>query len=287
MFSYFQDPRYRQERILWVIVIPLMLLALAGVGILMVLKLRSFDKEKARPPLPPNPPAQASPESRPSNIRKEDKKEEPTPTPLPENPSEIIALAVIALQSGKLEDAQALIEKVDLDKAGSSLGWELSGLLKESAGDKKSAHDIYSRGIAATSAANLYYHRAVLNRESGAFEQAAEDFDQAAKRNTTDIVISNERLLFLIQIGRGRQASEEIEQLNARTKKAGTNGWIFAQCGLALTEGDYQRGGQFLASAKQVVDPRIFEQMLKNTVISSHMTQPEIMPFYIRNMGKQ
>ncbi len=259
------------------VVLPLTLLALAGVGIMVIVKERSFEEPVQAPPAQQKPTV----EIRPAEI----KKAEPTPAPEPQTPTEIIAVAVSAFQTGNFERANNLLSRVDLEKAGAPLGWELAGLLSENAKDDKEAYRIYSRGISSMPTASLYYRRALLNRDNGDQELAMKDFDEAIRRAPTDIVISNERLLFLIRIGRGKQAREELETSSRTPGRAEASNWIFAQCALAMEDGNYKQAAVLLTEAKQAVDPRIFEMILKNTVISSHMAQPEVMPFYIRNIG--
>jgi len=266
---------------MWAVVLPLTLLALAVVGIMAVIKMRSFEEPTEPRQARHMPEGIAKAESHPAGIRKA----VPTPTPAPKTPTEIISAAVSSFQTGNYELATSLLASVDLDKDGSSLGWELAGLLSENVKNREEAYKIYSRGISMAPSASLYYRRALLNRENGEPEAAVKDFESAIQRAPADIVISNERLLFLIRIGRGRQVQEELKRFTASPGKADARSWIFAQSALAMEDGHYARAAQLLAEAKRAVDPRIFEVILKNTVISSHMAHPEVMPFYIRNIS--
>lgn len=259
------------------VVLPLTLLALVGVGVMAIVKQRSFEESVQATPAQRKPAEKAAPASGPAEIKKAE------PSPPPQTPTETIAAAVSMFQTGNFERAGTLLSGVDLDKAGSSLGWELAGLLSENSRNREEAYKIYSRGISATPSASLYYRRALLSRGNGDPEPAMRDFDEALHRAPADIVISNERLLFLIQIGRGQQARGELEIRNPGKQDA--SGWIFALAALAMEDGHYGRAAQLLAEAKRAVDPRIFELILKNTVLSSHMSHPEVMPFYIRNIG--
>lgn len=263
---------------MWAIALPLTLLALVVVVLIAIAKQHSFEESTATPRAQPSPTQKDTAKRRPAEIEKAE-------SPPPQTPTEIIAAAVSSFQTGNVELSNKLLAAVDLDKAGSSLGWELAGLLSENANNREEADKIYSHGIVAVPTAGLYYRRALLNRETGDPEVVLKDFDAAIHRAPADIVISNERLLFLIRIGRGRQVHEELEKFHGNPGKADARSWIFAQSALAMEDGNYARAAQLLTEAKRAVDPRIFEMMLKNTVISSHMTHPEVMPFYIRNIS--
>ena len=266
---------------MWAVVFPLTLLALVIVFVMAIAKQRSFEEPAKAPPAQQNPTEQAR-----ADIRStENKKVEPTPVPAPQTPTEIIAAAVSSFQTGNIERANNLLARVDLDKAGSQLGWELAGLLSENAKNRDEAIKIYSRGISAVPTASLYYRRALLNSVNEDPELAMKDFDEAIRRAPTDIVISNERLLFLIRIGRSMQVREEMENNSRNPGKTDASNWIFAKCALAMEDGNYKLAAELLAEARRAVDPRIFELILKNTAISSHMAHPEVMPFYIRNIS--
>ena len=95
-------------------------------------------------------------------------------------------------------------------------------------------------------------------------------------------VFSNERILLLIQMGRKAQAGAEMKALSDRGGEA--DGWIFGFCGMALEKGDCGQAKNLLGIGKRTVAPEVFEQMLKNPVISRHQSRPEIMPFFFSNI---
>ena len=271
---YFIDPRYRENRIRMVILLPIALLGLGGIGVLLVVQhgrddsnakdlllLRDMTLEPVPGSVPPAAPAVASAGSR-NNIEG----------------------AVLAFRSGDQEGARKILAGIDLEKTGSPFGWELAGLMREREGDKKAALDYYSRGIALMPSEGLYYRRALIHRESGEFESALGDMNRAMALAPADIVISNERILLLVQMGRKDQAGEELKALNVLGNEA--SGRIFALCGIALENGDFSQGGNLLALGKKAVAAQVFEQMLKNPVISRYQGRPEIMPFYISNMAR-
>ena len=208
----------------------------------------------------------------------------PAQEEVPDSPDKIIKEAVRVFLAGEKDRASQLMAGVDLAQAASPPAWELAGMLKEDAGDRQAAMDIYSRGIAATPSEGLFYRRAVLHRASGEFDLALADMDRATASPPVHHLLSNERLLLLIQMGRQDQAQAELKALNARN--ADPNAWVFGLCGMALQNGEYQEAGRLLASAKQSADPTVFQQILKNPVLSRHQTRPELMPFYFSNLSK-
>ena len=193
-----------------------------------------------------------------------------------------IAAAVKIFMSGDRPGARDLLSGVDLVKANSAPAWELAGLLKEFEGDNKAAEDYYTRGIGLTPTGGLFYRRAVLRRTAGNFPQSLEDMDRAEKMMPENPVFSNDRILLLIQMGRKAQAGAEMKALSDRGGEA--DGWIFGFCGMALEKGDCGQAKNLLGIGKRTVAPEVFEQMLKNPVISRHQSRPEIMPFFFSNI---
>lgn len=276
---------------MWVIGLPLSLVFLLGV-LAVVLGLPqhlSIQEAKPVPAAESTHPAIQTPASAPKDPPPAPKKEEPLPSVAPETPATHIEQARAYFLSGNLTAARGELAGVDLDQARSPLGWEMAGLLKEADGDTAAAMELYSKGLTIGPSERLYYHRALLYRANGDLELALEDMDRAAAIDPDNIVTSNERLLLMIQMGRKEQAREELSalSLSARQSQADSGAWIFALCGLALENGEYVRGGDFLGQGKNLVNISTFEQMLKNPVISRHMTRPEIMPFYITNLSSQ
>ena len=281
MWEYFNDRRYRQHRILMAIMVPTVLLALAGVGGLVYLQEKhqrlaaeesppvpAPRKEAARPGAPPKAAPSATPEA--------------TPGAAPAAPDKRIENAVLAFRTGDRDGARKLMAGVDLDKAGMAPGWELAGLLAERDGNKKAAADFYSRGIAAVPSVGLYYRRAALHRANGEFDPSLDDFNRAIALDPSDIVLSNSRLLLLIQMGNKKQATEEMKALNDLGTDGG--GRLFALCGVLLEGGEFTQAASVLEAGKKVVPREIFEQMLNDPVLSRHQGRPQIMPFYIINL---
>ena len=203
----------------------------------------------------------------------------------PDTPDKIAMKATSAFLSGEKDRAKQMMARVDLAHAGSPLAWELAGMLKEDAGDNRAAMEIYSQGIAEAPSEWLFYRRANLHRASGEFDLALEDMDRATASLSVHHLISNERLLLLIQMGRQDQARAELRALDARHAEPAS--WIFGLCGMALQNGEYEKAGRLLASGKQSVEPSIFQQILKNPVISRYQTRPELMAFYFSNLPKK
>ena len=250
-----------------VVLIPMALAVIVGIVVGLILQQREATEEAAR--LHPEP------------VAKIDIAPPPTPTP---GPREQIEEAVAAFKAGDLEGARRLLANMDLVQAAAPSGWELAGLLEEKNGNMTDAMDFYSQGIASAPSEGLYYRRALLRRENEELDLALEDLDQGLAIASTDIVISNERILLLIQMGHKEQAAKELNVLNAL--RADIRRRIFALSGIALENGEFVKGANLLKLGKKSVAPQIFEQMLKNPVISRHQGQAEILPFYISNVTK-
>jgi len=266
--SYFKDRRYRQERVVWAVALPLTIIFLAGI-------VRIFF-------IPPHGPAPTSESSAPGPDASFHPLP-PTPTPVPDIPAERIAAALLAFRSGDSAGAAKSLEGVDLAKARSAPAWELAGMLKEAAGDKPAAMEIYSGGIASAPSEGLYYRRAVLLRKKGELERAFDDMDRANSRPPVHSLLANERLLLLIQLGRKDRAREELKALADRG--ADPAGWIFARCGIALEDGDFAEGARLLGRAKETTEPAVFQQILTNPVLVRHQSRRELLRFYFSNIS--
>ena len=145
------------------------------------------------------------------------------------------------------------------------------------------ALNIYTRGIAANPSEGLYYRRALIYRGKEDFHRALDDMDRALGLSPVDIVISNERLLLLIQMRKTEQAGKELNELNSLGMDA--RGRIFALCGISLENHDFSQAANLLEIGRKSVPSQVFEQMLKNPVIARHQMRPEIMPFYFGNIS--
>ena len=192
-----------------------------------------------------------------------------------------VEAAVAAFKAGDNAEAARLLEKIDLAKANSAPAWELSGMLKEASGDKPGAMDCYSRGIAAAPSEGLFYRRAVLYRTQGMLESALADLTSATSRPPVHMLLSNERLLLLIQMGREDQVRREID--DGILHSSSPDGWCFALAALALEAGNYPEGARLLALAKQSVPPGVFQQVLLSPVFIRYQSEPAVMRFYFGN----
>ena len=260
---YLEDERFRHEHHVVAVAVAFIFLALAGIAVVFLLR---HDDEKD--PVYAAVSGAIAPREETSD-----------------SPDKIIKKAIRSFLAGDNDQASQLLAGVDLAQAASPSAWELAGMLKERAGDSRGAMEIYSRGIAATPSEWLFYRRAILHRTSGEFDLALDDMDRATASPPVHHLLSNERLLLLIQMGRQDQARAELQALKARNAEPA--GWIFGLCGMALQDGEYQEAGRLLTSGKQSADSSVFQQILKNPVLSRHQARPELMPFYFSNLLKK
>jgi tetratricopeptide (TPR) repeat protein len=252
--KYFQDSRYRKDRITMVIVLSLAVILLAGIALLL----------RPKPPLPEG-------KTPPAELGKALKE---------------IDDASRLFSEGNPDAARRVLLQVDLERARSAEGWELAGMLEEAVGNNLSAMTQYTRGLAIRPASSLYWHRAHLLRQRGDLAPAMKDMDLAAAAAPRDITISNERLLLMVQAGLADQANAEIKALREHAGTDNSAAWIFGLCGVALHNGEYSEAKKLLAVSRASVPPRIFDRMLKDPVIVRHMARPEITAFYLSNLPK-
>lgn len=308
MMRFFEDTRYRRERIFLVFGIPLVVLFVAGIFALLFFPRHPSAQDSpasalppgrrvqesvpvpspqaaAQPPAPvqtqtpptPPPPVAAAEQTAPDT-------KAATPVPSPETDADRIAQAVRAFESGDTALAQKLIDAVDLSLARSASAWLLAGVLKEKAGDPASAMEIYSRGIASDPSPNLLYRRAVLFRSSGDLEAALRDLEKVTGDDPGDVLASNERFLLLLQMGKKEQLLAELREQNSGGKSVRESSCILCLCGLALDNGQSSEAAKLLARGKLLLAPEIFDQLLSNPVLLRHQSDPAILPFYITNL---
>lgn len=282
--NFFQDPRFGRDRIRLFKLLLVGLVLLAGAGILLFSPQNADRGNATKPAVLAQTGGTTSTKNLPPSDTVGGKS---LPNTMPDGPEEKIDKAILAFSSGDVDGARKLLSEVDLQHHGSAAAWELAGLLKQADGDSKAAMNLYTQGLALSPSERLYYRRALLYRENGDLRHALEDLNKAAAHAPNDIMISNERLLLLVQIGRKDLADKELKALNARDAQSDPGGWIFALCGVALENGEYDKAGRLLGLGKKAVPAEVFEQMLKNPVISRQQTRPEILPYYIRNLPPQ
>ncbi len=256
LFDYFSDRRYRQHRIALALLLPFTCAVLIGLVILLYFQQRETLAL-----------AHAT-------------QEESSVQMAPPDVLARIDSAVRAYAVGNTAEARKQLADVNLERAASPSAWVIAGLLKESERNYDAALDLYSRGITATPDISLFYRRASLYRTVGKYEAALQDLDRARYLDPGDILVSNERLLLLVQLDREQQAVGEIEYLQKNSSGIDDSNWIFGQVGIALKHGDYIKAQELLNRAKSSVDSAIFSQMLKNPAIVRYQIQPEILPFY-------
>lgn len=287
-FDYFADPRFRQDRIRNVTfyVIGLGLLgALLGLLIWQQKKTEAQGRKLAAAPAREIVTLEkATPEVRRPLLEIEEpetKAPQTTPTPPPGSLGSLISQAQSAYVSGDREKARALMAKVDLNNANSPLGWEMAGLLQADAGKTQEAEEIYSKGILATPSASLHYRRALLLRDKGLYDNALADFEKAVELSPRDIVISNERYLLLVQMGREAQVRKEITDELSSGVASKKNAWIMGLCGVALENGQYQEAAAMLDYARNALNPGTFHELLNNPVLLRYQNRPEIFQYFL------
>ena len=252
--TYFQDLRYRKDRITLVVILSIAVILLAAAAFLL----------RPKPTLP----EEKSSAAKIGNSRKE------------------IDEAKRLFLSGDLDAARRVLLHVDLQNAGSAEGWELAGILEEAVGNNPSALTQYTRGLDIRPSASLYWHRAHLLRQRGDLAPAMKDMDLAAAAAPKDITVSNERLLLMVQAGLLDQANAEIKALREQGGTGNATAWLFGLCGIALQNGEYSEAKKILDLAKASVPPQIFDRMLNDPAIVRHMARPEIKEFYFSNLPK-
>jgi tetratricopeptide (TPR) repeat protein len=259
----FQDTRYTQARNLTILSV--LSIVVVGCGVAALLWFDFLSEKTARS----------------AEVAASEPSASPAPTP---GPKELFANAKTAYADGDLDGAREIMKTIDLPQLALPSAWELAGLLQSDAGHQKAAIEIYTRGLAAGPSAELFYRRGLLYRDAGDFDRALEDLGRATRLWPTDIAISNQRLLLLIQMGRQDQVREEILARTTTGVPAAPNEWIFGLCGVALEKGQYAEAEVLLANAQKSMNRKTFQLLLGNPVISRYQNRPEILRFFFTNL---
>lgn len=269
--SYFQDPRFRRERIFWVLVIPLLIILLPGLVFLLYI---------SQTEAPPTQTQEVSAITA----------EPPIDTPaggLEEPPADPTAPWISAAEKACLANDKAsaanLLQARSPTPEDSVLLWELTTRLQALVGDTNGAMETCRRGIRNAPSQGLHYQMALLLRQQGKLEPALEELNQALSLAPGDAVLSNQRYLLLLQMGKDEQVRGEITAQISTPLPPPANAWIMGVAGLALQKGQYAEAAQLLEQARQVMDAPTFQRLLESPVLSRHQNQPEIFPFFIRN----
>jgi len=266
-FRFFEDPRFRKERLMWVILIPVALLLITGVVIVFFLQqTAATETERARA---------------------EDSNPYVAPPDVPLTPEEQanrnVGDARDAFLDKQFDQARELLSTVDFEKLQSASAWELAGRLQLEAGDQDAAMTSFTKGLALDPSPGLLFRKALLLRDSGKLKEAQAELVMAKEKAPGDPVISNEYYLLRIQMGQTEQVTTEIEAILAQTGTLGSEKWVVALAGVFLERGDYAEGARFLALGKNALDPVAFSQLLDNPIILRHQGRPEILPLYLDN----
>jgi len=205
----------------------------------------------------------------------------PPPPGEEESPQKRTEKALHAYVDGNIEEARRLLAGINLERTKSSMAWELAGLIEAASGNPQAAEDKYDLGLALAPSAGLYYRKFLIAREKGNYDQALKSIENAAELAPRDVVVSNERLLLLIQMGRKEQVRTEITTPLSAGIKTDKRAWIFALAGLALEQGDTSEAAKMLAFGQKALDEAAFRQILNNPVLARYQNDPKIFPFYL------
>ncbi len=267
-FRFLEDPRFRKERLMWIILTPLSLLLLGGVIFAFYLQQKEATEEES--------------------ARREDSKPYVAPPEVPLTPeqqaNQTVGDARTAYTEGRFEEARDLLAEVDLKSLHSTTAWELHGRLQAASGDKKAAVESFSEGLEIEPSPGLLFRRALVLRDLGNLDASLADLHQAVDKAPNDPVLSNEYYLLRIQMGQSEQVTTEIEAILAQTGTIGSERWVVALAGIFLERGDYAEGARFLALGKSALDSVAFKQLLDNPIILRHQGRPEVLPLYLQNL---
>lgn len=264
LLDFFRDPRYRIERITWILVVPGIVVMLAVTCIIFYFREAAWrEAELAR------------------RAREEAAQPAPTPVKRAASAQEQVAEAAWAFDSGKVEEAKELLAGVDLEKLASPEAWSLAARVQASGENPAGGIETFTRAITATPSSELYYRRALLYRDTAEFDNARKDLEQAAALEPNNPIYPNERLLLLLQMGRKDQVKAEVTSIIL--SKAEPRFWVFGLAGLALENKQFGEAAELLTKARALIDEKSYRQLLSNPTVSRHQGRSEIYPLFISN----
>lgn len=264
MRGFFDDPRYRQERILLVIVVPVSILLLAGVGTLLY-----FRETRVK-----EPPRLLTAD----RVVESEQDAEAAPK------VEQLSAARTAFQEGDYALAAQRL-RAEFPGGVESMtpeALELLARIEEKLGNDGEALALYSRAIDSKPSGVLFYRRGVLHRKADRLKEAREDFDNAADLEPSDMLISNERYLLMIQMGDQPVVEEAIRLKMDLGLQSSKIGWAAALAAIALDKGNNDDAVMLLKALHSATDDQFFETLLANPVLIKYQNNPAVLPFFIQ-----
>jgi tetratricopeptide (TPR) repeat protein len=178
-----------------------------------------------------------------------------------------------AMEAGDLEGCRRALESVNWKE--SPLGWELAGRLAESNGDIRMAVSCYQKGLALGPTANLHLRLALVFLRGGDSPKALPHLETGCALDPSHALLSNLRLLTLLDVGRKNEVEQEVSAWSAIGGDSAP--WVFALAAVFFEHGDFQQGAGLLRLGRSTVDAATFDLLLNHPALARHANMPEVL----------
>jgi tetratricopeptide (TPR) repeat protein len=257
--EFFRDPRYRAERLIVVIVVPLAALSLGGLTWLLVTQ-------------------ENAPRQRVTILTADmvEPTEEVTPAIRP------LLEARVAFENGDLEKAKEFLALPMETEAEQAEGMLLSAMIERQQGNLPAALTLLNEAIQKKPQDLAVFQRGVVQYEMGDLQSALVDFDLAQEMAPSNFTYSNARFLVLLELGEVERVQRSIElKMNLGLSNT-AGGWLLAAAALNMENRDFATAADLLRAALPLFPDDSFDLLINFQPIKKHQDQALILPFFIK-----
>jgi len=250
--QYFADPRWRRERLFLWIVLPLVIVLLAGIVVVFVEKERRFAEslettlvlEQAVKPVNP-PPAVEEAEPPVSHLEK----------------------GAAALKAGDLASARVLLLEALNEPGGKEGVYHQLGMLELRAGDPEAAARNFSIALGLEGRQPLaYLGRSEALRRLDRIDEALSDLHAAQTLEPTNSLVANKLLMVRLEAGQKEAVQRDLQAAIDLDTRALEPSWLGGAAGYAVQNGDVNQAVEFLEKLRPRVPPATFQAIVTDRI---------------------
>lgn len=266
-FQYFADPRWRRERLFLCVVLPLVIVLLAGIVVAFVEKERRFAEslkaaealEQVTPPI--------------------------APAVVPAEPVVSVSYldkGVAAREAGDLASARVFLQEA-LEEPGSKEGiYYQLGLLELEAGEAEAAARNFSVSLGLEPRQPLaYLGRSEALRRLDRTTEALSDLHAAQTLEPANPLIANKLLLVRLEAGQKDAVQRDLQSAIDLDTRALEPSWLGGAAGFSAQNGDVSQAVEFLEKLRPRVPSATFQAIVTDRVfdpVRSHEAFARLSP---------
>jgi tetratricopeptide (TPR) repeat protein len=194
----------------------------------------------------------------------------------------VIEQATEMVASGQLDAAEKFL---DAEEVGF---WRLRGAIAWQRNQLPEALRFFQAAAAAApdsaiDLGNLAQIQLLLGDAAG----AVTSLRAAQAADPRDEFVANRLYLARIQAGESEAVAVEVDRLLQAAPGSSLPTTAMAAAAVALQRGNPGEAAKFLRAGRSCLPPEIFESLLLETPLASHASDPEVAPFYLKNVAEK